>query len=274
MLRKWRRSGNPATWLTAFHAISLYALKQRCRLSELIGQNMRMGNRPRSPRVLLVDEDADVRESLERGLSLSGFAVAKIGDGAAALRSVSDARPDAIVVNIGMPVLPGIRALGAMRDLDGEVPVCVLSAPHSVDDRIAGLEVGADDYLIKPFALSQLVARLRAMLRSRSTEVRCLPSIEVGPMEIDFRRRCVRVSDIEVALTRRQFDLLAMLAEHESTVLSRSQLLKSVWGYDCAAETDVVDHFIGYLRHKLEAGGAPRVIHSVSGVGFMLGAPP
>ena len=222
------------------------------------------------PRVLLVDGDVDVRESLERGLRLSGFEVATARDGVEALRCVSQTRPDVIVMDIGIPVLAGVRVIRALRDMDSHVPVCVLSAPASVDDRIAGLEAGGDDYLVKPFPLAQLVARVEALLRSRGNALRSSQSITVGPLEMDIPGRRVRVYGTEVDLNAREFDLLAVLAENGPTVLSRVQLIELVWGYDFAADTNVVDLFIGYLRRKLEAGGRPRVLHTVCGVGFVL----
>ena len=221
-----------------------------------------------SPRVLVVDDDPDVLASLERGLRLSGFEVATAVDGAEALRSATETRPDAIVLDINMPVLDGVSVVTAM---DNDVPVCVLSARSSVDDRVAGLEAGADDYLVKPFVLAELVARVKALLRRRgSTATFSSETIQVGPLEVDIPGRRARVNGVDVDLTKREFDLLAVLAEHKTAVLSRAQLLELVWGYDFAADTNVVDVFIGYLRRKLEAGGAPRLLHTVRGVGFVL----
>jgi two-component system response regulator PrrA len=213
--------------------------------------------------VLVVDDDPDVLASLERGLRLSGFDVSTAVDGAEALRSATETRPDAIVLDINMPVLDGVSVVTALRAMDNDVPVCVLSARSSVDDRVAGLEAGADDYLVKPFVLAELVARVKALLRRRgSSATFSSETIQVGPLEVDIPGRRARV--------KREFDLLAVLAEHKTAVLSRAQLLELVWGYDFAADTNVVDVFIGYLRRKLEAGGAPRLLHTVRGVGFVL----
>jgi two-component system response regulator PrrA len=207
-----------------------------------------------SPRVLVVDDDPDVLASLERGLRLSGFEVSTAVDGAEALRSATETPP----------------AAGG-RGMDNDVPVCVLSARSSVDDRVAGLEAGADDYLVKPFVLAELVARVKALLRRRgATATFSSETIQVGSLEVDIPGRRARVNGVDVDLTKREFDLLAVLAEHKTAVLSRAQLLELVWGYDFAADTNVVDVFIGYLRRKLEAGGAPRLLHTVRGVGFVL----
>lgn len=191
----------------------------------------RHGHSLGSPRVLVVDDDSDVLASLERGLRLSGFEVSTAVDGAEALRSATETRPDAIVLDINMPVLDGVSVVTALRAMDNDVPVCVLSARSSVDDRVAGLEAGADDYLVKPFVLAELVARVKALLRRRgATATSSSETITVGPLEVDIPGRRARVNGVDVDLTKREFDLLAVLAEHKTAVLSRAQLLELVWG--------------------------------------------
>ncbi len=223
------------------------------------------------PHVLVVDDDEDVRTSLERALRVSGFAVRSAGDGAAALRAVAESTPDCVVLDVNMPGMDGVAVVTALRALSHDVPVCVLSARDTVDDRIAGLEAGADDYLVKPFALDELIARLRALLRRRTVPPSSSDSVvTVGPVRIDTARRQVTVGGREVELTKREYELLLTLAQHATVVLSRQRLLELVWGYDFAVDTNVVDVFVGYLRRKLEAGGTARVLHTVRGVGFVL----
>lgn len=176
-----------------------------------------------APRVLVVDDDPDVLASLDRGLRLSGFEVATAVDGAEALRSATETKPDAIILDINMPVLDGVSVVTALRAMDNDVPVCVLSARSSVDDRVAGLEAGADDYLVKPFVLAELVARVKVLLRRRgSTATFSSETIQVGPLEVDIPGRRARVNGVDVDLTKREFDLLAVLAEHKTAVLSRA----------------------------------------------------
>ncbi|SDD40008.1 two-component system, OmpR family, response regulator PrrA [Rhodococcus tukisamuensis] len=225
-------------------------------------------------KVLIVDDDADVLTALRRGLELSDFAVFTAADGAAALRAVGAHDPDLVVLDLNLPLLDGVGVVTALRAMRNDVPVCVLSARSEVDDRIAGLEAGADDYMVKPFEFGELVARIRALLRRRpEPEPENAPAeqtVRVGPVGVDLLGRRADVGGTEVHLTKREFDLLAVLAENRGTVLSRDQLLRSVWGYDFETETNVVDVFVSYLRRKLEIDGAPRVLHTVRGVGFVL----
>jgi len=222
------------------------------------------------PHVLVVDDDEDVRTSLQRALRVSGFAVRSAADGISALRAVAELPPDCVVLDINMPGMDGVAVVTALRALGHDVPVCVLSARDTVDDRVAGLEAGADDYLVKPFALDELIARLRALLR-RSPPVRTSDTMPtVGPLRIDTARRQVTVNEREIELTKREYELLLVLAENATIVLSRQRLLELVWGYDFAVDTNVVDVFVGYVRRKLEVDGAPRLLHTVRGVGFVL----
>ncbi|MFG2195023.1 response regulator transcription factor [Streptomyces sp. NPDC048639] len=219
-------------------------------------------------RVLVVDDDAAIRRSLERGLRLRGFSVALADGGRAALGSVRSQPPDVIVLDISMPGLSGIEVCRALRDDGNDVPVLMLSALDETGDRIAGLQAGGDDYLVKPFALQELVLRLQALLRRRPP--RTTDGVRVGALAMDPAARRARLDGVELILTRREFELLEALARNAGSVLTRDQLLDRVWGYDFEVRTDAVDTFVSYLRRKLEAGGRPRIIHTVRGVGFVL----
>ncbi|WP_278264637.1 response regulator transcription factor [Nocardia sp. AG03] len=225
--------------------------------------------------VLVVDDDEDVLASVERGLRLSGFRVLVARDGAAALRAVAEHGPDAIVLDMNMPVLDGAGVVTALRAMGNDVPICVLSARSSVDDRIAGLESGADDYLVKPFELAELVARIRALLRRRTDtpEPSAPGAIAVGPLQVDVAGYRALLHGREIELTKREFELLSTLARNAGVVLTRERLLELVWGYDFIADTNVVDVFVGYLRRKLEIDDTPRILHTIRGVGFVLREP-
>ncbi|BAJ31966.1 MULTISPECIES: response regulator transcription factor [Kitasatospora] len=225
-------------------------------------------------RVLVVDDDAAIRRSLERGLRLSGFRVEVAADGAQALsRLAGDAPdpPDVLVLDVGMPGLSGTDVCRTLRARADDTPVLMLSALDELADRVAGLQAGADDYLVKPFALEELVLRLHALLRRRPPQPTDL--IRVGPLRIHPETRQAFWEEDELRLTRREFELLAQLARNAGLVLSREVLLDRVWGYDFEVRSDAVDTFVSYLRRKLEAGGRPRTVHTVRGVGFVLRAP-
>jgi two-component system, OmpR family, response regulator PrrA len=220
------------------------------------------------PDVLVVDDDEDVRASLERGLRLSGFTVRTAADGETALDVVREDTPACLVLDVNMPGMDGVEVVRRLRSTGVDVPVCMLSARGTVGDRVAGLEAGADDYLVKPFALEELVARLRALLR-RTTDADRVP-VQVAELRVDPARRQAWCRGELLDLTKREFELLSVLTANAGIVLSRVRLLELVWGYDFATDTNVVDVFVGYLRRKLEADGAPRLIHTVRGVGFVL----
>ena len=226
-----------------------------------------------APLVLVVDDDAAIREALERALRLEGFAVAVAGGGRAALESVARHPPAAIVLDVTMPDLGG-RAVCARLRADGvRTPILILSARDEVDDRVAGLQAGADDYLVKPFAVPELVARLRALLRrggDPAAGTGTAGRLAIADVVIDPAARTVTRGDREIELTRREFELFETLARNAGIVLSRERLLELVWGYDWPADGNVVDVFVSYLRRKLEAGGEPRIIQTVRGVGFVL----
>ncbi|MEV0433931.1 response regulator transcription factor [Nocardia sp. NPDC050413] len=234
-----------------------------------------MTERAAAVTVLVVDDDEDVLASVERGLRLSGFQVLVARDGGAALRAVSEHAPDAVVLDMNMPVLDGAGVVTALRAMGNDVPICVLSARASVDDRIAGLESGADDYLVKPFELAELVARIRALLRRRTdTPDQAAPgAITVGPLQVDVAGYRALLHGREIELTKREFELLSTLARNAGVVLTRERLLELVWGYDFIADTNVVDVFVGYLRRKLEIDDTPRILHTIRGVGFVLREP-
>ncbi|MEY9841251.1 response regulator transcription factor [Streptacidiphilus sp. EB103A] len=222
----------------------------------------------RHGRVLVVDDDAAIRRSLERGLRLSGFTVALAEGGRAALEALTQAPPDVLVLDVSMPDLPGTEVCRRLRERGDETPVLMLSALDQLEDRLAGLQAGADDYLVKPFALQELVLRLHALLRRRPP--RATDLLTVGGLTVDPSTREARYRGDPVELTRREFDLLEVLARNTGLVLTRDQLLERVWGYDFDVRTDVVDTFVSYLRRKLEAGGRPRLVQTVRGVGFVL----
>ncbi|MBG0814879.1 response regulator transcription factor [Planomonospora sp. ID82291] len=223
------------------------------------------------PRVLVVDDDPAILRSLGRGLRLAGFAVETAGSGGRALELTGGFSPDAIVLDVCMPGLSGIEVCDRLRARGGDVPVLMLSAMDEVADRVAGLAAGADDYVVKPFALEELVLRVRALLRRAGRAPGAV--VRVGPLEMDPAARRVTVEGGEVELTRREFDLLEVLACNAGIVLSRDVLLERVWGYDFEVTGNAVDTFVGYLRRKLEAGGRPRMVHTVRGVGFVLREP-
>jgi two-component system response regulator PrrA len=221
----------------------------------------------RSGAVLVVDDDAAIRRSLERGLRLSGFRVRTADGGQEALATVREAPPDVLVLDVSMPGMSGIEVCERLRADGLDLPVLMLSALDETADRIAGLQAGGDDYLVKPFALQELVLRLRALLRRRPPAGEVL---RVAGLVIDPAARTAERDGRPLELTRREFELLEVLARNAGLVLTRDQLLERVWGYDFDVRTDAVDTFVSYLRRKLEADGRPRLVHTVRGVGFVL----
>jgi DNA-binding response OmpR family regulator len=229
---------------------------------------------PSSGRVLVVEDDAAVRTAVDRGLGVHGFDVSSVADAEAAIGSVARRRPDVMVVDVGLPGMSGIELCTRLRALDVDTPILILSARDQVGDRVAGLQAGADDYLVKPFALDELIARLQALLRrARATSTPGATSVvAAGPVWLDLDRRIATANGERIELSRREFDLLAAFAANPGIVLSRIRLLELVWGYEFDVDTNVVDVFVGYLRRKLDAAGVAKLIDTVRGVGFVLKA--
>jgi two-component system response regulator MprA len=223
-------------------------------------------------RLLVVDDDRAVRESLRRALTLEGYEVDLAEDGADGLARVAGASPDAIVLDVAMPVVDGIEMCRRLRDDGASLPILMLTARESVTDRVAGLDAGADDYLVKPFALEELLARLRALLR-RTDGAAPGDVLEFAGLTLDTGTRVVRRGDREMELTRTEFSLLELFLRNPRQVLTRSLIFERVWGYDFGPTSNSLEVYVGYLRRKTEAGGEPRLIHTVRGVGYALREP-
>ncbi len=224
------------------------------------------------PRVLVVEDDDVVRRAVADGLSAHGFVVDAVPDAESAASRLGPGT-DLIVLDVGLPGLSGLELCRRLRSTAQPVPILVLSARDAVTDRVAGLEAGADDYLVKPFDLSELVARLHALHRRAGIGPAATPDVRrltVRGLVLDLDRRSAEVDGEALDLTRREFDLLATLVENRDLVLSRLTLLEKVWGYDFEVETNVVDVFVGYLRRKLAAAGRTDLIRTVRGVGFVV----
>ena len=220
------------------------------------------------PVVLLVDDDAAIRRALTTGLELEGFAVVPASGGRAALEAAERVDPAVVLLDLTMPDLDGLEVVARLRARGDEVPICILSARDELDDRVRGLQAGADDYVVKPFALEEVVARLHALLRRRPSTHDA--GLQVGDIVLDPRAHTARRGGRELGLTPREFELLRIFLRHPGEVLERRRLHEDVWGYTFDPQTNVTDVFVGYLRRKLEAGGEPRVLHTVRGVGFVL----
>ncbi len=229
---------------------------------------------PETPhRILVVDDDPSVRDSLRRSLEFNGYAVTVAGDGADALAAIGQGSPDALVIDVMMPRLDGLETTRALRTAGNDLPILVLTARDSVGDRVEGLDAGADDYLTKPFALEELLARLRALLRrvqpstSDDTDAETLTfaDLSLNPVTREVRR-----AGRPIDLTRTEFTLLEMFLRRPRRVLDRSFILEEVWGYDFPTTANSLEVYVGYLRRKTEAEAEPRLIHTVRGVGYVL----
>ncbi|MCP2275240.1 response regulator transcription factor [Nocardia amikacinitolerans] len=222
-------------------------------------------------RILVVDDDRAVRESLRRSLTFNGYSVDLAVDGVDALEKATVQRPDALVLDVMMPRLDGLEVCRRLRSTGDDLPILVLTARDSVSERVAGLDAGADDYLPKPFALEELLARLRALLRRRASEQGdTSEAMLFADLSLDPVTREVSRGSRSISLTRTEFSLLEMLMANPRRVLTRSRILEEVWGYDFPTSGNALEVYIGYLRRKTEAEGEPRLIHTVRGVGYVL----
>lgn len=222
-------------------------------------------------RILLVEDDPGVRDAVSRALRGAGYDLRAAGDGPQALDVVREGAVDAIVLDLGLPTMDGLEVMRKLRADGRRIPVLALTARASIEDRVAGLDAGADDYLAKPFALDELLARMRALMRRSSIrESEQGDRLVAGDIVIDPRTMEVYRGDRKIELTRTEYQLLELLVRNPRAVLTRTAIFEHVWGYDFGPESNSLDVYIGYLRRKLEAGGEPRLIHTVRGVGYAL----
>jgi two-component system response regulator MprA len=224
--------------------------------------------------ILVVDDERAVRESLRRALELEGYAVELAADGDEALQRLDlQPSPDAMVLDVLMPGVDGLEVCRRLRTEGNGIPILMLTARAEIDSRVAGLDAGADDYLPKPFALAELLARLRALLRrsaNGSPSGEAVGALRFADLKLDPGTRDVRRGDDSIELTRTEFSLLELFLRNPRQVLTRSIIFERVWGYDFGPTSNSLDVYIGYLRRKTEVGGKPRLIHTVRGVGYAL----
>jgi DNA-binding response OmpR family regulator len=222
----------------------------------------------RPARVLIVEDDDDIAQVLQRSLRLEGYDVRVAGDGVQALDDYHAYLPDLMILDLGLPRLDGIEVAKKLRDDGQDVPILMLTARDALESRVEGLDTGADDYLVKPFERQELLARLRALLRRRPP--RGMAPLSVGDLTLNPDTHEVFRGERRVELTQREFELLEYLMRNERLVISRQRLLDEVWGYDPFSITNTIEVFVSNLRRKLEAGGEPRLLHTVRGAGYVL----
>jgi two-component system response regulator MprA len=223
----------------------------------------------RKSSILVVDDEPAVREALSRALEIEGYEVELAGDGAQGAQRLERNRADLVVLDVAMPVMDGLEFCRRLRRAGNRVPILMLTARESVPDRVRGLEAGADDYLVKPFALAELVARIRALLRRDGEgDLPGFADLSLDPVACQAHR-----GDRELGLTRTEFLLLELFLRHPRQVLTRDQINEAVWGHEFGPISNSINVYVGYLRRKLEAGGEPRLLHTVRSVGYVLREP-
>ncbi|MEU5915539.1 response regulator transcription factor [Streptomyces sp. NPDC004288] len=233
------------------------------------------GQQNEAERILIVDDEPAVREALRRSLAFEGYATLDAVDGLDALTAMESYAPDLVVLDVQMPRMDGLTAARRIRAAGSTVPILMLTARDTVGDRVTGLDAGADDYLVKPFELDELFARIRALLRRSSYAVASAAPVEDDVLAFEDLRMNLATREVTrggrtVELTRTEFTLLEMFLAHPRQVLTREQILKAVWGFDFEPSSNSLDVYVMYLRRKTEAGGEPRLVHTVRGVGYAL----
>lgn len=226
-----------------------------------------------APLVVVAEDDRATRESLVLALELEGYHVGAVADGAAALEAIACQRPAAVILDVGMPALDGLTVCRRLRARRDHTPVLILTARSELSDRVSGLDAGADDYLAKPYALDELLARLRALLRRSGFEGEHARMVQVGDLRLDERARQAWRGQRELELTKTEFDLLDLLARNVGAVLDHATIYKRIWDYDFGPDSKNLAVYVGYLRRKLEEAGEVRLIHTVRQVGYTLRAP-
>ncbi len=228
-----------------------------------------MNDFARAPRVLVVEDDEDIAQVLQRSLRMEGYEVRCAGDGPAAIEQGRGFAPDLVILDLGLPGIDGIEVAKQLRDGD-DVPILILTARDALESRVAGLDAGADDYLVKPFERQELLARMRALLRRRPP--RGSAPLKVGDLTLNADTHEITRGERSIELTQREFELLEYLMRNERIVISRQRLLDEVWGYDPFSTTNTIEVFVSNLRRKLEAEGEPRLLHTIRGAGYVLRA--
>ncbi len=225
------------------------------------------GDRDAVAHILVIDDDRKITDALRRGLAYQGYRVDVAHNGADGLEQARRWAPDVVILDILMPGLDGLEVCRRLR-AGGAVPILLLTARDSIEDRVRGLETGADDYLVKPFAFAELLARVRVLLRRG--QAGAPPTLRYADLEVDTAGRLARRGGRTIALTTTEYGLLELFLRHPRQVLGRDQILERIWGADAMVDTHVLDVYVGYLRQKLEAGGEPRLIQTVRGAGYVL----
>lgn len=223
-------------------------------------------------RILIAEDDQGVRKSLTRALTFQNYKVTAVNDGAQALEAVDIELPDLVILDVSMPHIDGLTACRMIREKYRSLPILMLTARHEISDRVAGLDAGADDYVVKPFALEELSARVRSMLR-RTHVTEATQNLVVADLVLDLRARTAHRGKRELILTKTEFDLLELLMLNVGIVLERDMLYDRIWGFNFETGSRSLDVYIGYLRRKTEEGGEPRVLHTIRGVGYIVRPP-